>query len=176
LPASFLAEDQVAALADALFAGSRHWGISLHFNKGLAGASEADIDAARETAINPAVLDSFALAVIIAEGPPAYAGLPGGPADLTAARARAAAVMRAGDEISRVVQRPGAYVSESDFFIGDWQEAFWGSNHARLAEVKRAYDPTGLFFVHHGVGSEEWSADGFTRMADRPPTERRPSV
>ena len=24
------------------------------------------------------------------------------------------------------------------------------------------YDPDGLFFVHHGVGSERWSADGFT--------------
>ena len=23
---------------------------------------------------------------------------------------------------------------------------------------------TGLFFAHHGVGSEEWSADGFTRL------------
>ena len=27
------------------------------------------------------------------------------------------------------------------------------------------YDPTGLLFVHHGVGSEDWSADGFTRLA-----------
>jgi hypothetical protein len=33
-----------------------------------------------------------------------------------------------------------------------------------LREVKRTYDPDGLFFVHHGVGSEEWSADGFTRV------------
>ena len=39
LPASLLREDQQSALVDALFAGSRHWGISLHFNKGLAGAS-----------------------------------------------------------------------------------------------------------------------------------------
>ena len=29
--------------------------------------------------------------------------------------------------------------------------------------VKAKYDPEGLFFVHHGVGSEAWSADGFTR-------------
>ena len=33
--------------------------------------------------------------------------------------------------------------------------------------VKRQYDPSGLFFVHHGVGSEAWSADGFTRLAGR---------
>jgi len=30
--------------------------------------------------------------------------------------------------------------------------------------VKNRYDPDGLFFVHHGVGSERWSADGFTRL------------
>jgi len=30
--------------------------------------------------------------------------------------------------------------------------------------VKKQYDPQGLFFVHHGVGSEAWSADGFTRI------------
>jgi len=29
--------------------------------------------------------------------------------------------------------------------------------------VKAKYDPEGLFFVHHGVGSEGWSEDGFTR-------------
>jgi hypothetical protein len=29
--------------------------------------------------------------------------------------------------------------------------------------VKRRYDPAGLFFAHHGAGSEGWSADGFTR-------------
>jgi len=28
----------------------------------------------------------------------------------------------------------------------------------------RNYDPTGLFFVHNGVLSESWSADGFTKL------------
>src|ERR1700730_7737189 len=37
--------------------------------------------------------------------------------------------------------------------------------YPRLAEVKKKYDPAGLFFVHHGVGSEEWSADGVTTLA-----------
>jgi hypothetical protein len=55
-------------------------------------------------------------------------------------------------------------VFESDFFEHSWQQGFWGTNYARLAAVKKKYDPAGLFFVHHGVGSEEWSADGFTRL------------
>jgi hypothetical protein len=33
----------------------------------------------------------------------------------------------------------------------------------RLVAAKKKYDPEGLFFVHHGVGSDEWSADGFSR-------------
>ena len=33
----------------------------------------------------------------------------------------------------------------------------------RAVTSVRNWDPDGLFFVHHGVGSEEWSADGFTR-------------
>jgi hypothetical protein len=36
-----------------------------------------------------------------------------------------------------------------------------------LAAVKHKYDPSGLFFVHHGVGSEEWSPDGFKRTTKR---------
>ena len=58
---------------------------------------------------------------------------------------------------------PGAYVSESNYFEADWQRAFWGANYPRLRAVKDKYDPGGLFFVHHGVGSEDWSADGFSR-------------
>jgi hypothetical protein len=31
--------------------------------------------------------------------------------------------------------------------------------------VKHRYDPDGLFFIHQGVNSDAWSADGFTRLA-----------
>ena len=65
-----------------------------------------------------------------------------------------------------MVPAVGSYVSESDFFEKDWQQAFWGSNYARLRAVKETYDPDGLFFVHHGVGSEDWSADGFSRVGE----------
>ena len=61
----------------------------------------------------------------------------------------------------------GAYVAESSYFESDWQKSYWGSNYARLHAIKMKYDPAGLFFVHHGVGSEAWSADGFTKLAGR---------
>ena len=170
LPASLLADDRREALVDTLVAGSRHWGIQVHFNKGLGGAPPAEIAAARDTAMNPAVLDAFAMAFVIAEGPPAYPDMPGPEADreaeLTTARRNAAAVQRAGEALTALVPKPGSYVSESDFFIRDWAEAFWGSNVPRLTAVKQQYDPDGLFVVHHGVGSEAWDADGFTRVAD----------
>ena len=60
--------------------------------------------------------------------------------------------------------KPASYVSETDFFQKDWQTAFWGDHYTRLKQIKRRYDPDGLFFVHHSVGSESWSPDGFTRI------------
>jgi FAD/FMN-containing dehydrogenase len=167
LPASLLEKNQQSALADALYAGSRHWGISLHFNKGLAGAAANDLVAAKDTAMNPVVLDAFALAIIAGRSPPAFPGIPGHEPDLTAARQDAGAINRAMDELLKVVTHPGSYVSESDFFERVWQQSFWGSNYPRLAAVKKKYDPSGLFFVHHGVGSDEWSPDGFTRLTGR---------
>ena len=104
------------------------------------------------------------LAIIGGGDAPAYKDLLAGAPDLAAARQHAAAIAAAGDELRKVVPDAGSYMSESDFFERNWQAAFWGADYARLREVKRIYDPDGLFFVHHGVGSEEWSVDGFTRL------------
>jgi FAD/FMN-containing dehydrogenase len=164
LPAALLRDDQRASLADALFAASRHWGVSLHVNKGLAGAPAEALAAARDTATNPAVVDAFALAISGAEGPPGYPGIAGREPDAAVGRERARAVAQAMDELRKLVPEAGAYVSESDFFDTRWQRSFWGSNYPRLLAAKKAYDPEGLFFVHHGVGSEFWSDDGFTRL------------
>lgn len=165
LPAKLLLMDRRQALCDALFAASRHWGVSLHVNKGLAGAPPQAIAAARNTAINPAVLDAFALLICGAEEQPCYPGVAGREPNVAAGRQRAKTIARAMDEVRRLVPDAGSYVSESDFFIPDWQRAFWGDNYARLSAVKGVYDPEGLFAVHHGVGSERWSADGRTPAA-----------
>ena len=165
LPASLLKDDQQPRLVDALLASSRHWSVSLHFNKGLAGAPAEEVAAAKDTATNPAVLDAFALAIIAGGGPPAFPGIPGHEPDLTVARQHAREIGNSMDEMLKVVTNAGAYVSESDFFERSWQQSFWGVNYPRLVAVKKRYDPTNLFFVHHGVGSEDWSADGFERTS-----------
>src|SRR5689334_20351859 len=87
LPASLLEKNNQEKLINALFAATRDWWtVSLHFNKGLAGAPQEEIEAARDTAINPVVLDAFALAIIAAEGEPAFAGIAGHEPDINAAR------------------------------------------------------------------------------------------
>jgi FAD/FMN-containing dehydrogenase len=164
LPDSLLDENRQADLVDALFAGSRQWQISLHFNKGLAGAPPEEIAAVRNTAMNPDVLKAFALAICGGEGPPAYTGLPGKGPNLALAHFEAAGIEKAMSELRRIAPDAGAYVSESNYFQPHWQMAFWGSNYPKLSQVKKRYDPNGLFYMWHGVGSEDWSEDGFTRL------------
>ncbi len=163
LPASLLGDDLQEQLANALFAGSRYELIELHFNKGLAGAPREAIEAARDTATNPAVLNAFALA-IVADGQGGYPGVRGHEPDVEAGRKSRERVHGSMNELRTLAPNGGSYVSESNFFEKDWPHSYWGSNYARLASVKKKYDPTGLFFVHNGVGSEEWSADGFTKL------------
>ena len=164
LPQSLLETDRRERLADALFAAAKHRGVALHCNKGIAGATAEAIAATKDTAMNPAVVDAFALAITGDFGQPAYPGVPGHEPDEAAARSQSAAVEASMDAIRKLLPRVGSYVWETDYFQPHWQEAFWGENYARLLAVKGKYDPDGLFFLHHGVGSEDWSADGFTRL------------
>jgi hypothetical protein len=171
LPAIFLGPDQQRPLAAALFAASRYKKVGLHFNKGLAGGPPDVIDTARSTATNPQVCYAFALAIIADGEAPAYPGEPHASVDLAAARKDAHAIDLATAELRKLAPTGGSYVSESNYFNPRWQLAFWGRNYRHLYMTKQKYDPDGLFIVHHGVSSEDWSPDGFTKR-ERDPNAR----
>jgi FAD/FMN-containing dehydrogenase len=164
LPANLLTPSSRPKLTEALFAASRHFTVQLHFNKGLAGATPEAIAASRDTAMNPKALDAFALAIVATGGWPPYPGLPGPAYDAAAAHRNAADIDLSTAELRKIAPRGGSYIAESNYFNPDWADAFWGANCERLQAVKARYDADGLFFVHHGVGSEAWSPDGFERL------------
>lgn len=162
LSATLLQSDRVEQLVDALFDASRTRSVELYFDKGLAGSAQPALLRTRDTAMNPQVLDAFALAILGGDGPPAFADMPGAKVDANQARHDIHALDQAMDALYRLNPQAGSYVAESDYFLSDWQSRFWGANYARLSTIKQRYDPHGLFVVHHGVGSEAWNEGGFT--------------
>jgi FAD/FMN-containing dehydrogenase len=149
-----LDRDRRPALVDALTRASQIWPVALHCNKGLAGAPANVLDWTKDTSMNPAVLDSFALAIAGANEPPAYPGIAGHEPDVAKGRRDARAVASAMAPLKALAGRPGSYLSEADYFQDDWQASFWGHHYARLTQVKDHYDPGGLFSVHQGVGTD----------------------
>jgi FAD/FMN-containing dehydrogenase len=153
LSQQLLTPERQPALVDALVYASRLWGVSLHCNKGLAGASANALAWTADTPMNPAVLDSFALAITLANDQSVYPGIAGHEPDLALGRKEAELAADAVAPLRAFRERPASYVWETDYFQEDWQTAFWGDHYARLLRVKERYDPGGLFFIHHGVGT-----------------------
>jgi FAD/FMN-containing dehydrogenase len=149
-----LEPDRRPALVQALIRASQIKSVALHCNKGLAGAPAKVLGWTRDTSMNPAVLDAFALAIASANEPPAYPGIAGHEPDVAQGRRDARVVAAAMAPLKALVERPASYLSETDYFQEDWQASFWGDHYARLTRVKDRYDPGGLFSVHHGVGTE----------------------
>jgi len=164
MPATSLQPRHQAALSEALVAASGHWPVEMHFQKGLAGARPAVIAAALDTPMNPIVTQSFMLMIVASEGPPGFPGIRGHSPDTAKARRDAEGITLAMAELGKVAPAGGAYVAESSYFQPNWQRAYWGANYPRLLAAKAHYDPEGLFFVRHGVGSEAWSDEGFDRL------------
>ncbi|KAF9458248.1 hypothetical protein BDZ94DRAFT_1325679 [Collybia nuda] len=50
------------------------------------------------------------------------------------------------------------YFNEASPFEKDPQKTFFGSHYQRLKTIKNKYDPTGLFIVAGGVGSDDWDS------------------
>ncbi|MBT9582482.1 BBE domain-containing protein, partial [bacterium] len=139
-----------------LFEASRHWRVSMHINKGLAGACSEALGRCRQTAVNPVVYGAAALVIL---GAGTQLSRPN-PVEGAEQLGRVNAAMKI---LREATPNSGAYANEADYFEPDWQREFWGVHYAKLLEVKRRYDPIGLFHCHHGVGSEGWSADGMSR-------------
>ncbi len=153
LPETLLEDGARNRLAEALYQASRIWPVSLHFNKGLAGGNASARAASADTAVNPDVIDAFCLALIAANGSSCYPGVAPGP-NWNEAREEARAVRAAMQALRTIAPASGSYLYESSYDMADAASRAWGSHVERLEEVKRHYDPTGLFQVHHGIGSK----------------------
>lgn len=73
-----------------------------------------------------------------------YASWPGGGVYDTAFPNRLRATMKAWSS-------GGAYVNYQDPLLSNWQTAYYGANYARLAQVKKQYDPGQVFNMFQGV-------------------------
>ena len=56
--------------------------------------------------------------------------------------------------LEKLVTDSGAYMNEGDKFDPKWKANFYGSNYDRLLQVKHKWDPTNVFWVAVGVGSD----------------------
>ena len=121
LPAALFEPGAQARLADALFAASRPWHVTLHFNKGLAGAPREALAASRDTAMNPVVLEAAALAIAGGGGPPRVPGTGVNAPDVAKARDDAARIAETMQVLRRRTGARGTYVSESSYFEHDWR-------------------------------------------------------
>lgn len=163
LPISLFADENAGKLADAIYQSSRVTATTLHFNKGLSGAPQDVITEGRKTATHPSAFDSAALVIINAGNNQVYPGVKGKEPDMEKAKVEAEKAKQAISYFINAAPLAGTYVNEADYFIPNWQQAFWGDNYSKLLEIKKKYDPNGLFYCHHCVGSEAWSADGMCK-------------
>ncbi|KAI0835251.1 FAD-binding domain-containing protein [Hypoxylon sp. FL0890] len=49
-----------------------------------------------------------------------------------------------------------AYVNEGDPYQPDWQDHFWGPEYPKLLEIRKNWDPHGVFYAISTPGTEDW--------------------
>jgi len=165
LPLTLFEDKNVNQLADLFYKASRLAPVSLHINKGLAGAPHDVIKAGRETATHPSAFHSAALVIMGAASNQVYPGVKGSEPNIKEAGKTIQKINQAMQLFIQAAPNAGTYVNEADYFQKDWQKAFWGDNYARLFAIKQKYDPDGLFYCHHCVGSESWTRGGMCRQS-----------
>jgi hypothetical protein len=53
----------------------------------------------------------------------------------------------------------GSYFNEASWHEQNFQKLFFGHHYPELEMIKDKYDPSGLFVVRDGVGSERWDKE-----------------
>lgn len=68
-----------------------------------------------------------------------------------------------GKRLRDVSPNGASYVNEGDLYEPNWQQAYWGSNYARLLELRQKWDPDGVFYTQTTPGTEDWSVMDYGR-------------
>lgn len=160
LPIKLFKDPQINQLAEIIFKASRFAHVGFHINKGLSGAAAEAINQTRKTATNPIVYDAPVLVIIAGGNTNVFPEVKAYEVNQEEGQAVFQNINKAMQFFIQAVPDSGAYVNEADYFQQDWQKVFWGNHYAKLFAIKQKYDPTGLFYCHHCVGSERWTEDG----------------
>jgi hypothetical protein len=162
LPARLLQDDKRGDLVEALFAASRHWGISLHIIRGLPARPKPRW---LRRATLQRIRRFWAPSLCSSAAPRSSRPIPPFPATSRMRRRREAMRRRSRRLWPRSATglAPEAPISRKAITSRMNGRTPSGARTTAVCAVKAKYDPDGLFIVHHGVGSEGWSADGFTR-------------
>lgn len=67
-------------------------------------------------------------------------------------------------KLEKLTPGSGTYLNEGNAAQEGWQHEFYGANYKRLSEIKKKYDPKGIFYATVGVESDEWVVDGKERL------------
>ncbi|QKX59036.1 uncharacterized protein TRUGW13939_06166 [Talaromyces rugulosus] len=70
----------------------------------------------------------------------------------------------ANEALRELAPTSGAYMNEADPTISDWQEVLYGDHYPRLLELKKKWDPEGVFWCKPCVGNELWEVTGPSSM------------
>ncbi|KAI1860716.1 uncharacterized protein JN550_011317 [Neoarthrinium moseri] len=67
-------------------------------------------------------------------------------------------------QVMAITPGSGTYINEADFNQPNWKEDFFGPNYNRLLAIKNKWDPTGVFYILKGIGSDAWTVAADGRM------------
>jgi FAD/FMN-containing dehydrogenase len=155
IPLAAMKGQQAKILAEAIFNASRTSLVLFQTNKGLAGQPAESHARDTTTSLNPAVFNNAGFVTLGSWVQYKYVGVKGHEPDMALAAKEFEGVNRAMAFIKQATPTGGSYTNEGDFFEKKWQLEFWGNNYPKLLSIKKKYDPTNLFHVHNGVGSEQ---------------------